>query len=78
MQRPRGNFHLDGVLFRILLDFLQVLIVAILSEPRDHIFIGPIDLQRMGVLVVYVVLEFRRLSGRTLQPCPISLTSIGI
>jgi hypothetical protein len=40
-----------------LLDLLQMLVIAIFSEPRDDIALRPINLETMIVFVVYVILE---------------------
>ncbi len=57
MDRTRGDFHLQGMLFRILLHLLQMLVVAVLGQPCDHITIRPVDLKSVRVLVVDVVLK---------------------
>lgn len=45
------------MLLCILLDLLQVLIITVLGEPGNHIPVGPINLQRVGVLVINMVLR---------------------
>lgn len=57
INRAGGDFHFQGVLFRILLHFLQVLIVAVLGQPVDHISVRPVDLERVCMLIIYVVLS---------------------
>jgi hypothetical protein len=44
------------MLLGISFDFLQMLIVAILSQPADDIAVRPIDLQRVGMLIIDVIL----------------------
>ena len=56
--RTRRNLHLERVLLGVLLDLLEMLIVAVLSEPGDDIARGPVDLERVGVLIVHVVLPY--------------------
>ena len=56
--RTRRNLHLKRVLLSVLLDLLEMLIVAVLSQPGDDITRGPVDLERVGVLIVHVVLSY--------------------
>ena len=44
------------MLFSILLNFLKVLIIAVLSKPGDDILVRPVDLESMSVIVVDVIL----------------------
>ena len=44
------------MLLRVLLDLLEVLVVAVLGEPGNDVTRGPVDLERVGVLIVYMVL----------------------
>ena len=55
--RSRGHLHIERVLLRRLLDLLQVLIVAIVGQPRDDITLRPVDLEFVEVLIVDVVLS---------------------
>ena len=45
------------MLFSVLLDLLEVLIITVLSEPSDDVTFRPVDLERVLVLVVDVVLR---------------------
>ena len=63
VDRPRGHLHIEGVLLRRLLDLLQVLIVAVVGQPRDDITLRPVDLEFVEVLVVDVVLSCKTLSS---------------
>lgn len=54
--RARGDLHLDRMLLRVLLDLLEMLVVAVLCEPGDDVTLRPVDLQGVLVLVVDVVL----------------------
>lgn len=56
----RGDLHLHGVLLGVLLDLLQVLVVAVLRQPGDDVTLRPVDLERVLVLVVNVVLPDKR------------------
>lgn len=49
------------MLLRGLLNLLEMLIVAVFSEPRNNISIRPIDLKRMAMLVINMVLQQRQL-----------------
>ena len=42
--------------FRVLLHLLQVLIVAVFCKPGDDILARPVDLERVRVLIIYMVL----------------------
>ena len=55
--RARCYLHLEGMLLGVLLHLLQVLVVAVLSEPSDDVTRRPIDLEGVSVLVVDVVLH---------------------
>ena len=57
VDRTRSNLHLQRVLFCVLLHLLEMLIIAVLSKPRDNVALGPVDLEGMLMLVVDVVLE---------------------
>lgn len=61
--RPRGHLHIERVLLRRLLDLLQVLIVAIVRQPRDDITLRPVDLEFVEVLIVDVVLSCKTRSS---------------
>ena len=61
--RPRGHLHIERVLLRRLLDLLQVLIVAIVGQPRDNITLRPVDLEFVEVLIVDVVLSCKTRSS---------------
>lgn len=52
----RSNFHLDSVLLDGLFHLLQMLIIAVLSEPGDDIAFGPVDFEGVRVFVVDMVL----------------------
>ena len=56
VHRTRCNLHLESVLLRVLLDFLEVLVVAVLGKPRDDIASRPVDLEGVLVFIVHVVL----------------------
>jgi hypothetical protein len=56
VDRSRGHLHIERVLLRRLLDLLQVLIVAVLRQPRDDITLRPVDYEFVDVLIVEVVL----------------------
>ena len=47
------------MLLRVLLDLLEMLVVAVLCQPGDNVAVRPVDLQRVRVLVVDVVLDGR-------------------
>ena len=57
VDRARGHLHLERVLLRVLLHLLQMLVVAVLGEPGDHVAVRPVDLQSVRVLIVDVVLD---------------------
>jgi hypothetical protein len=44
------------VLLCVLLDLLEVLVVAIFDKPGYDVLVGPVDLQGVRVLIVDVVL----------------------
>lgn len=52
----RSDFHFDGMLLGILLHLLQMFVVAVLGQPSNDILRGPIDLKRVGVLLIDMVL----------------------
>ena len=56
MHRSRSNLHLERMLFGVLLDLLEMLVVAVLGEPGDDVTLGPVDLESVLVLVINVVL----------------------
>ena len=61
VDRARGHLHLERVLLRVLLHLLEMLVVAVLSQPGDNVAVRPVDLQRVRVLIVDVVLDGRLL-----------------
>ena len=77
MDGTRRNLHLERVLLGVLLDLLQMLVVAVLRQPGDDVTVGPVDLQRVRVLVVDVVLNYKHWLRTTLAYRS-RLTSIGI
>lgn len=52
----RRDLHLERVLLSVLLDLLEVLVIAVLSQPSDDIALRPVDLKCVLVLVVDVIL----------------------
>jgi hypothetical protein len=56
VNRPRSDFHLQSMLLSIPLDVLQMLVIAILGEPANDVFRGPIDGQAVRVLIKDMVL----------------------
>ena len=59
VHRSRSNLHLERMLFGVLLDLLEMLVVAVLRQPGDNVAVRPVDLQRVRVLIVDVVLDGR-------------------
>ena len=59
VHRSGCNLHLKRMLLRVLLDLLEMLVVAVLCQPGDNVAVRPVDLQRVRVLVVDVVLDGR-------------------
>lgn len=57
VDRAGSNLHLESVLFGVLLDLLEVLVVAVLCEPGNNVTLRPVDLEGVFVLVVDVVLQ---------------------
>lgn len=57
MDRTRRDLHLERVLFCVLLDLLEVLVIAVLRKPCDDIARRPVDLESVGVLIVDMVLQ---------------------
>lgn len=56
MDGARDNLHLDRVLLGVLLHLLEVLIIAVLREPGNHVARRPVDLERVSVFIIDVVL----------------------
>jgi hypothetical protein len=72
VDRTRGYFHLHRVLLGILLDLLQVFVVAILSKPSNNVAARPVDLEGVFMLIVYVILDDGQVNnwfGRKLLIC---------
>ena len=44
------------MLFCILLDLLQMFVIAVLSKPVNHVTVGPVDLESVRVIVIDMVL----------------------
>ena len=63
VDRSRGHLHIERMLLRRLLDLLQVLIVAVLGQPRNDIALRPVDVEVVGVLIVDVVLSCKTRSS---------------
>jgi hypothetical protein len=57
VEGARSNFHLQGMLFCVLLHFLQMLIVTIFCEPCDDVTIRPVNLESVRVLIINMVLR---------------------
>lgn len=64
VDRARGDLHLDCMLLSVLLDLLQMLVIAVLGKPGDNIALRPVDLKGMLVLIVDVILLFRQYDQR--------------
>ena len=57
MHRTRSHLHLQRVLLRVLLHLLQMLVVAVLGQPGDDVLVRPVNLERVGVVIIDVVLK---------------------
>lgn len=77
VNRAGYDFHLHCVLLGGLLHLFQVLVIAVLSKPADNVSVRPVDLQRVGVLVVDMVLKHNVSSLLLIGGCD-TLTSMGI
>jgi len=63
VDRSRDHLHIERMLLCRLLDLLQVLIVAVLGQPRDDIALRPVDHEFVMVLIVEVVLSCKTRSS---------------
>ena len=89
MDGARSNFHLHGVLFRVLFHLLEI--ATVFCELCNDVTVRPVNLQCVRVLVVNVILsapgtinnEFRRekephINGHLVHMYALSMLNSGI